>query len=263
MGVNWLAKARRLVAYFLTGIFPFLAFFLSIVFLKDVNVAAGLGVVVAIFMTFISNWVSSTPWVKIIEGSDLLCLNMSSSGIIEAYTLKIEPPFAIGNIAGKLKKIFFDRSAIFYLFNPRKGEMVEEKNEVVLKFDKSKYNSMRFDLYGVTTFIFNEQLGNFVTKDFFMEREQALFLKNQAFSVHAQLEDVRANLNYYASYVNQKLLKDKIFGIDMRLVVLLIIILIFVALFGQNVVDLINSVFGKAATSINSANPISVTQVTK
>jgi hypothetical protein len=251
---NWLAKARRLVVYFLTGILPFLAFFLGLVFIKDVNLSAVVAVVIAFIMVILSNLVSSTAWVKIVESDKMLCLNISSTGIIEPYLLDAEPPYAVGKLKGKVKRLFFDRiGAIYYLLNPRKAEVVEEKNEVVMRFDKTKYNSMRFDLSGVTTFIYNEQLDNFLTKDFFADKEQQLFLKNQAFSVHNQLESINNDLHYYASYVNEKLLKKKLLGIDPMWLIIGAMILVVVVFFGPQIVDLINSVIGKTSSSIGGA----------
>ena len=254
MANNWLAKARRLVTYFVTGIFPFLTFFLGLVFVKDINISAVLAVLMAFIMVWISNLVSSTPWVRIVESDALLCLNISSTGIIEPYLLQVEAPYAIGRIRGKLRKLFFDRGGIFYLLNPKKGVLKEENTTITVSFEKNNYNATRFDLQGVTTFLYNEQLNNFLTKDFFAEKEQQLFLKNQAFSIHTQLEEVSKQLNYYASYINEKLLKGKFLGLDPLLLILAVGIILVAILFGPNIIDLINSTLGHASSSIQGAS---------
>jgi len=255
-----LVKFKRIGVYILGGILPFLTFFLGLVFIGDVNIASVIAIVMAFLSAFLCNMVSSSPWVRAVEGDGIICLNIASTGIIEPYILKVENPYAVGKILGKVRKMFFDRAAINYLLDPKKGLMKESPNnpdkmiiEVENPFNKTDFNAKRFDLQGSTCFIYNEQLKNFITKDFLNEKEQGMFLKNQAMSVYLQLEDVKENLHYYASFVNQKLMKDKVFGVDMRLLALLLIVLIVAALFGPSIIDLINSVFSRASTSIGGA----------
>lgn len=202
------------------------------------------------------------PFTDMLEGKGILCANLDSTGIWSFFIVKVDPPWIKGKYAGKQIKDVFDRKAAQYIKAPIKNvsKAVFEDGKLKIELSEDEYNKAKFALYHYPLLIWNDQLGTFMTKDFFADAEKNAFAEHGILLLNREIEALTTYVRDFSRGVVE-LLKPKgdIFKSPLFWIILVVIGLVFVVLFGPPIFNAIQGFVGGGTESMASTLPDAVT----
>ena len=177
----------------------------------------------------------SNPWTKMMEGKELLVLNLSSPWVMQWFSCKLKAPFAEVDLGGgKTTTAMFDRETIQYMSPPRKGtvqpavEEINGKEEDVLKLTlpKKDFNSHVFGWDGKPVLIYNSLLKTFLTKDFFADAEKETFMEHGLLYLNQRVNELLSNIRDFTRYTVDLTKPQKSFFANNKIILIIIIVVI-------------------------------------
>lgn len=184
-------------------------------------------------MLFIASKLIQHPLLQLLEGEGVLALTIDSTGIIQPFICKVEPPYVKGKVRGQEVTDIWDRETVFYLTNPKKGMLTDARDEkgeiykvIVLGRADEKNVNETFAFNGYPTLIYNKMLNTFLTKQALATLEASSIVKHTIFHLNKRVEELTAMIRDFARYVvEQTKPKRGFFGIGNWFWIILVIII--------------------------------------
>jgi hypothetical protein len=162
----------------------------------------------------LSSRIVSHPMLNYAFGEGVMTFTFDSTGIISPILSKINPGkvvvFAKGRKGDKEIDTIFDRNIMMYVNEQIKaGELVnavdEEGNEFKALILPENAWEHKFSFLQYPAFLFNKQLGTFMTKDWFGEGEKKLFKKHLFLELIYKIDELNSYVRDFARHVAEQL----------------------------------------------------------
>jgi len=154
------------------------------------------------------------PMLDYAFGDGVLTFTFDSTGVIAPILSKIAPGkvvvLAKGRKGDKEVDTVFDRNAMMHVNQLIKaGELVEAVDD-----DGNEYKCLilpknaweyRFSFLQYPAFLFNKNLGTFITKDWFGKEEKKLFKKHLILELIYKIDEVSSYIRDFARYVAEQM----------------------------------------------------------
>jgi hypothetical protein len=265
-------------ALLLTGILPTIMFFFFLLFGYGVVYSlVAWGVAIAICVVIYKVMVRH-PLVSVAKGSGLMGMTFDSTGVIEPFLVKVMPPFIEGEIKSQKKKAvsLFDREAIMYMKlgknGPPQAEMTQMGEKEIpkdlwkddpdfihydLKIPKGKETDITFSFMQYPCFIYNKNMGAFLTKSALSKIETEGVIKHLVLYLKVKTEELTSIMRDFARYVIEMTKpKTSFLAGKMGYIVWIVFgaaILLLVVMFGPSIASLIGPALGGAKGAVGSA----------
>jgi hypothetical protein len=201
-----------------------------------------------------------TPFRSMEEGKGLLTYNMDSTGVLTPFVVGLNNPYIEGNKDGKKIKDIFDRAAIFTLQEPveSKASFIKENKEgiISLEMHKDNYNKAKFGQSSYPVLIWNDQIKQFLTKDFFSNGEKQATAEHAILYLTKLVEDLNVNLLNFGRYIVETTNPNKGNWLSGNWWVILLIVFVIVVLgimFGPAIMDKLGGGVAAASGSVGVA----------
>lgn len=205
-------KLKKWATLLFAGFIPTIFFMVGIQFYGKFWIglacfAAGL-LISLIFGVFLLK----NPFTLLLEGKGVLCLDVSSSGIIKPFIANINQPYVRAKLQGEDIEDVFDRQTVSQLADPeKKGQFIfitKDKDGQPLKdkgiffmLPESEYNKARFALFHYPVLIYNSQLKTFMTKDILSEIEKNVFSEHLVLYLNRKIEELTSHIRDFGRYI--------------------------------------------------------------
>jgi hypothetical protein len=213
------------------------------------------GVIISIV---VGNMLLKNPFSVMLEGKGILAFDMTSTGIIKPFIVKIAPPYVSGNLRGKEIRDIFDRKAVHTLTAPKKSKGKAEYTEdgglnLNNCLSEDNLNASRFGFFHYPLLIYNSQLKTFITKDWFSEKEMSVFAEHSILYANRKIEDLNSHLRDFARHIVETLRpKGNIFASPWVKWILIIAGIILLALLVPAVIKTISHAGGGVGNAVEN-----------
>lgn len=256
-------------AFLLTGVLTTIFFFSGLVMFNFIYAIAFMVVGVTL-SAFIANILIKNPFSLMLEGKGVLFFDITSTGIIKPFIMRVKPPFVEGIIDGKFSQDIFDRDMVYNLAPPLKGGEIQQgigedkQTRTLIVLSEEDYNRGRFGLQHFPVVLWNSQLKTILTKDWLSEQEKTSFTEHQILYLNRKVEELTNALLNFGRYVVESTKPKKFLNIGAGWIMIIIIILavILVIIFVpalwpaiQQAMGTVRSSSGTASGTIGSINP--------
>lgn len=169
---------KKYSAFVITGVLPTSIFMMFLIpyGLNTAMIGAGLSVILCIF---ISDWLLSHPFRKMMEGKGLLTIMMSSKGVLALKILGLSNDKIVGIINGKSVDVKYENNLIHTLPVPTQGETYklikdDKTGKEYMLISQDNFRQYRFGFEQYPVLIYNEITGQLLTKEFLGDSEKQL-----------------------------------------------------------------------------------------
>lgn len=252
MAIN-VFKIKKWASLLLVGMIPTIGFAIGSLFY---GLWGGLGfwVVLLLLGAVLGNMLLKNPFSAMLEGRGILVFDISSTGIINPFIVKVNSPYIVGKVGNRVVSDVFDREAVYQLAATKKAEKssyYDEEGRLVIALTEDDYNSARFALFHYPVLIFNSQLGSIVTKDMLANTEKSAFAEHGILYLNRKVEELTAILRDFGRYVVE-LLKPKtnILGSWWFWLIIGGFVLLLLVLFAPSILQAVGTVGGNAASAV-------------
>ena len=165
------------------------------------------GAIIGVFLGgIIMNLMMRHPFIDLLSGEGLLVLTFDSTGVIKPYIAKVMSPFISTVIDGQKQDTIFDRDTVFYTGLPGKAEIrANDPSDGFIHYDmkvkKGEETSITFGFLHYPTFIFNKNMGAFLTKDALGRMETEAVIKHLVLYLKKKTEELTSIMRDFARYV--------------------------------------------------------------
>jgi len=249
--INWF-KIKKYITFLIMSAVPLAAFFASLISLNDLLMSAIVWLMVTAVMMFIASRFLAHPLLNLLEGSGILGMTFDSTGVIQPFTIHVNPPYIRGRLGRKEIEDIWNRDATFYLKNPRPGKMAvaegadgEEYEVIVLGKKGEDHNEKLFNFEGHLTFIYNKTLDEFLTKDALAKFEKSTLVKHAVLYLNKKAEELDAKIRDFARYIVEQAKPKKFWGMgNWFWVIIVVAVLLILLLFLPAFMDVFSSGIG-------------------
>jgi len=257
-----LFKVKKLVSLFILGFLPTFAFFMFMFFGFGIIYSIIVWVLFVIIGMLIFSALTRHPLMQLIQGEGMLALTLDSTGVIEPFIIKANPPFIKGRIGRKEVSSLFDRPTVFYMKNPKDARIdFKEEDENFktynLKVPKGKESQITYAFQQYPTFIYNKNLGALMTKDSLAKMETEGIIKHLVLYLKVKTEELTSIMRDFARYVIEMTKpKTSMFAGKSRIIIILVIIavvIILIALFAPSIINIIGPALSTGQSAMGSA----------
>lgn len=253
-------KLKKLITIILCALIPI--FSSTFLILVGVNVLFVLlyCFFIALVVGFIGNIVTSqNPWVQAIEGRNMLCFDINSSGIVKLFSVIIQvPDIKLKTNKGSEMRIY-DRMISFVLKTPE-GKMLVKENEdedtLVFNMPRKDFQKSLFKSGYLNFLIYNSQTGMFLTKEFLAKSEKELMIEYVTLNEWKELKELNKIMRDFTRQtmdtINNTLggiLESPIFKVVALIFVALVVGFIGIALLDLLGIDIFGTVGGMIPAS--------------
>jgi len=247
-------KMKKYGALILNVFFPMIALIVGYMFYGFI-ISLIVMSVVSVLTIICATLLLSHPFRDMIEGSGLLVLDITSTGILRPFLVKVNPPNIWGNLAGKQIKGFWNRELAVNMAKPVKAgkATLKEKGGIQIDMTEKEYNKGRMAMLHYPILIYNSAVKSFITKDMISEMEMKTFSEYQITLLNHQQEDLSSNLKHFSrSVIDQLRPKFQLGKGAVAGIVIVIILIIFGILFLPKIAPQIMNIFSGGAEAIGN-----------
>lgn len=194
-------KIKRWFAFAMSGIVPLSLFSLLLIGTNDLVLSLSGGIGSIILMVAIGNLLTRNPFTPVLEAQGYLALNISSMGGIIPFVLKPVKNKVKGLFGGDNIEHMMDREAMMYLDKPKSGEIYEDDDKIIIHLYKKDLNTSYFAFNGIPTFIYNSQLGTFMTKEMLSKLETDTFARHEIMYMNQIAKELNGHMLNFGRYV--------------------------------------------------------------
>lgn len=251
-----------------------------------------MGVLVGVFML-------KDPFRAMLEGQGIITFNMDSSGLLRPFISAFFAPYIKARLDGREIDDIFDRDAVFNLAAPiqagRAGftmlgrkvlinkkkkkefdeafksgdwsglekdkdyKIVEEKHFALL-LTEEEYNKGRFALYHYPAFIWNNQTGTLITKDFLSNLEKDIFSEHPILYLNQKVRELTSAVRDFGRHVVENIKpKGSLMANWWVWLIIGIFVIIMAVMFLPAILNTIGGISGPAATAVATAKGGAIT----
>ncbi|HNV61753.1 MAG TPA: hypothetical protein PKN54_02300 [Candidatus Cloacimonas acidaminovorans] len=240
-------KTKQTISLLISSAIPITMFVGGLFGTMNLFIGVGCGVLGILPAILIGKGVLKTPMDALLNGQPV-AFDLNSSGMLQAYEIKLDLPLMSVKLPNKTIETKFDRKLAipFNMLIKKKLVTFNEKDEIVFRNEKiDDLMTKQFILNkNATIFLINSQTGSFITKDQLAKMENTLATENLTLYeldlIKNMTRDIRALGKTFVSNLGGQqffeLLKNPLVqGIIIAAVILLIVILV-----GPMVLDALN-----------------------
>lgn len=244
--------AAMLAGPLLTTVF----FYVGVVF-YNLWVGLGLMFVGLLLAVLIGNLLIDNPFRRMLEGKGLLAFSLDSPGVIRPFNVGLDDPYIRGKAGRQKVQDIFDRDAVFQLSPPQEAKTTSstnEKGETVISFTPDELNKNRFAFFHYPVLIWNNQIKQFITKEFFANSEKDAFAEHGVLYLNKQVEDLNSHLLNFGRYIVEQLKPaSSIFANKWVIIAIVVVLVILGIMFAPVIIDAVRGVTSPAASAITKA----------
>jgi hypothetical protein len=174
-------KLKQSMGLMVSSIVPIMMFVVGLLGAKNLMVGIGCGFLGIIPAMLIGKGLMKTPMDALLDGRPI-ALDLTSSGMIQAYEIKLDLPLMRVKLPkGNLETKFDRKLAIpFNMLIKKKLVSFDDKEQIVFKNEKIEtLMSKQYILNkNATVFVINSQTNSFITKDQLAHMENTLATEN-------------------------------------------------------------------------------------
>jgi len=248
---------KRIVSYVISGLIPFMVFVIMNLLYKDF-VASALVAFISVFLcVFIGRALTAHPYINMLESRGLVVFGINSSGIIQPYTAAVNLPYLDLMKKNPLRTIF-DRKIAFYLMRPKRAELSENEEHVLMTVPKPKHTAINYSMQGTPVFLYNEKLNSFITKEFLSENENSIMTEHLTLVLLDQVRSFRKSVQDLTRHVVDQFAPNKFWGILKNPWVMAMIIIVVMVLVVMLVLPQLPKMLGYASSAASSIQGVPV-----
>lgn len=252
---------KKYLALLLCGIIPSMMMAGGFIFygvfwgLGFLAAGLGLGIVIALIML-------NSPFTTMLEGKGILAIDFTSTGILRFFLVRVlnAPKVGVdivGKVAGREVNDVYDRSAVFNMVPPVKGESVAVRNSdgsINFTLSEGDYNKSRFGFLHYPVILYNSQVGSVITKDFLSDQEKDTFANHGILFLNRKMEELTALMRDFARYVVEQLRpKTSLFGNMWVWIIIGVLVVVMLVLFGPSLLEAFKGAAGSAGPAVTGA----------
>jgi hypothetical protein len=205
MGWNFW-KVKKWGGIFVAGMLPLFIFLFFLFGGYDLMMSLSGAIIGVLLGGLILSMMMKHPFLELLGGDGLLVLTFDSTGVIKPYIAKVMSPFISTVIDGQRQDTIFDRDSVFYTGNPGKAEIsARDPSDGFIHYDmkvkKGEETSITFGFLHYPTFIFNKNMGAFLTKDALGKMETEAVIKHLVLYLKKKTEELTSIMRDFARYV--------------------------------------------------------------
>lgn len=214
MAMN-LTKTKKWGAFFLAGILPGLALMFMLMqseIVVDAETQAMhlnfnplmvlLPFVGVVFLCIaIGSKMISHPLTQMIEGDGMLVFDVSSTGIIAPFIVKLNGNMIQGKLNKRPVESFFSRDLVARLIKPRHASAIEQEDKVIIELPKKDEHKYTFGMGSWTCLLYNSQLGTFMSKETLALVEERVFVNHLVLYLNKKIEELSEKIRDFARYI--------------------------------------------------------------
>jgi len=205
----------------------------------------------------VANLLLKNPFTTMLEGKGILAINLSSTGIMQTFIVKVNPPYIQGKLNGKLVNDVFNRSTVMQLEPPKpanKPAQFLENGGIKIELDKDELNSARFGFFQYPCLIWNNQLHSVLTKDFLSDKEKGAFAEHGILYLNRKTEELTSHIRDFGRYIVETLKpKDNFFANKWVWLIIVVVLIILAALFAPAIINAIKPMMAGVGTAAGAA----------
>jgi hypothetical protein len=187
-------KIKKLLAIEAAAIIPLIALMGMVLFGINILFALMFTMFIAIIIGFISSIITSqNAWVQAIEGKNMLCIDLNSSGIVKLFNVEVNVPDIKLNTDKGSEKRIYDRMISFVLKNPEQKMSVYENDKednLEFKMPRKDFQKSLFKAGYLNFLVYNSQTGMFLTKEFLAQSEKELMIEYVTLNEWKELKEL-------------------------------------------------------------------------
>jgi len=246
-------KLKKWGAMIIASIIPSL-FFVLILRLNGLLYAVAAMLVGGLLSVLIGSSLLRNPFTDMLEGKGLLSINLTSTGVMQAFIMRFDKNFTKGYLNGQEVEDYFDRDNLGTINAPVKGKHVVHKLEdggICFKLDGKELNDTRFAFNQYPVLFFNSMSNTFFSKEQLSALEKKIISYNKLIFLSKKVEDLTISVKNFARHIVDTLRPKKTGG-GLPAWVLIVLVVIVIAII---VVMIIKSGGGGAiGGAINTAS---------
>lgn len=195
----------------------------------------------------------ANPFTSMLKGKGVLALDINSTGVIRPFILGVKLPYVQGKVNGRFFRSMWNRKLVQNMATPvTAGEAVkdEEKGGLVIKLSEKEYNKSRFAMYHYPVILYNEAVGETITKDFLSENEGKVFATHNVMYLNKLVQDLTSNVRDFGRYIAEQLQpKKSIWASKWTWVVMVIGLVVLALLFAPKILEVLGGGTGGAISN--------------
>lgn len=199
-------KVKKWGGIFIAGMLPLFIFMFFLFGGYDILMSLMAAILGVFLGGIIMSLMLKHPFIDLLSGDGLLVLTFDSTGVIKPYIAKVMSPFISTIIDGQKQDTIFDRDSVFYTGLPDKAEIsANDPSDGFIHYDmkvkKGEETSITFGFLHYPTFIFNKNMGAFLTKDALGKMETEAVIKHLVLYLKKKTEELTSIMRDFARYV--------------------------------------------------------------
>jgi hypothetical protein len=174
-------KLKQSMGLMVSSMVPIMMFVGGLIGAKSLPLAIGCGFLGILPAMLVGKGLMKTPMDALINGTPV-ALDLTSSGMLQAYEIKLDLPLMRVKLPRTTLETKFDRKLAipFNMLIKKKLVTFDEKDQIVFK--NEKIDSLMAKQYvlnkNATVFVINSQTNSFITKDQLAHMENTLATEN-------------------------------------------------------------------------------------
>jgi len=244
-------KLRKYMAFFLLSVIPAITLVSLFLFKVPQIITFGAFFLVIIIMFVVASFALKNPFTDYLEGKGMIAIDMTSTGILRFFNVKIFPPKIEGKIGNNVIEDIWDRNVTTYMVPPSKnqGYAVQDKEghwHIKVKNDEYQKAKLMADQFPVV--LYNTQNNTLITKDFLNNVENNTFANHSILKLNYSVSDLNNHLRNFGRYVVDQLkpkesfLQTKVGKI--AIVIVIIVLIVFLVIAAPTIIGSFKDSFG-------------------
>lgn len=253
-------KLRKWAGLFIACFIPTLCFYSGVIFGKNIFIAVGLFLVGSIVGILVASFMIYNPFTAMLEGAGILCIDLSSVGIIRPFIVQLQQPYIKGKIGADSVNDVYDRATVMQIAAPvQAGRAIHENGLISIVMDENEFNRARFGMLQYPTLLYNSQIKSLITKDFLSNLEKTSFAEHGVLYLNRKMEELTSSIRDFGRYIVEQLKPQGSWLSTNKWVIWFVIIgvIILLALFARPVFEQIMGGGQKVISSVaGNNNPV-------
>jgi hypothetical protein len=260
-------KLKRMIALLIVGAFPIITYMFLEPYTSDpfnwspFAVIGGTLLSVIVF-SIVAGQLLRHPFTKIVEGEGLAVFDVSSTGIVQPFLIRVAKNEVVGKLGKSNIKGVFDRESVYQLAEPVNVsaplKIDEETGDVTITITNAEYHRSRFALYHRPLLLYNSQIQSLLTKDYLSDKEKNTFTEYGLLYLVRKVEELStAMLNFGRYVVEMTRPKQEFVGSTWFWILIIGGIGVLAVMFGPSILEAIQGASSSATQSVGGViNPV-------
>lgn len=249
---------KKWVAFIMAGILPVLGFFIGLTF-YEFWIGMLLAAVCMLFGVLIGFLVLRNPFTDMLEGKGILVIDLSSTGILFPFIVRLNNPDILGRLRKKKIKEVFDRETVFTFNAPVKAQEradLSKDGVLTIRLNREEFNKSRLAFMQYPCLIYNSHIESLITKDWLSEKEKSAFAEHLILLVNRNVQELSSHIRDFARYVVEQLKPKGVMTSKWVWIIIIVFVVIMIAIFLPSIISTIGGSAQSASDTLTNTNII-------